>query len=48
MMTSKERKTAPELVAMMMNEFRVHQFNDIIDLVVSPAKEGTVQLDGHL
>jgi hypothetical protein len=40
MMASKERKTAPELVAMMMDEFRIHQFNDIVDLMVSAAQTG--------
>jgi hypothetical protein len=39
-MASKEKKTAPELVAMIMDEFRVHNFNDIGDLRVFPTQEG--------
>jgi hypothetical protein len=38
-MASKEKKTASELTAMMMDEFRHHQFNHIVDLTISPAQQ---------
>jgi hypothetical protein len=40
-MASKEKKTAVELKAMIMNETRAHSvFNDIIDVAISPTKQG--------
>jgi hypothetical protein len=40
-MASKEKKTTPELAAMIMHETRCHPvFKDIIDVTISPAKQG--------
>jgi hypothetical protein len=40
-MPAKEKKTAPELSALMMNEIHCHPvFNDIIDVTISPTKQG--------
>jgi hypothetical protein len=40
-MASKEKKTATELTAMIMDETRCHPvFKDIIDVTISPTKQG--------
>ena len=40
-MASKEKKTAAELAAMIMNETHHHPvFSDIIDVTISPTKQG--------
>jgi hypothetical protein len=40
-MASKEKKTAPELAAMIMDETRAHPvFNDIIGVTISPTERG--------
>ena len=40
-MASKEKKTAAELKAMIMNETRAHrEFKDIIDVTISSTKQG--------
>jgi hypothetical protein len=40
-MTTKEKKTAPELAAMIMDEIRRYpQFNDIAEVTISRAQQG--------
>jgi hypothetical protein len=40
-MASKEKKTATELAALIMNEFRQYpEFNDIVDITISPSQQG--------
>jgi hypothetical protein len=41
-MASKEKKTAPELVALITNELHYHQFNHIVNVTVSPSQQGPV------
>jgi hypothetical protein len=40
-MASKEKKTAAELAALILNEFRQYpQFNHIVDVTISPTQKG--------